>query len=241
MDERTMPEPTRADGLFGKVMRDISARASAYRAQGSIGTPSNERSSELSPQRVGELRGCPPAKWGTTFEAFDMTAAPRMKPAYDAALSIAAGSWKPWCLVLSGPYGCGKTHLAYAAANYRRERNKPYRMLTAPALMGQLKDSIDEKRRSIETMAATAYGPEDWVRVYGETPALLILDDLGAQQDTEWATAQMFSILNTRYDRKLPTLITTNLGVKQFDPRLASRCMSGVVVCNGPDQRVRFG
>lgn len=241
MDEVRTSEPTRAGGLFGKVMADISARASAFRASGSIGMPSSESTSELSPQRVAELKGCPPAKWAKKFDAFDVSAAPRMKPAYDAALLIAAGTWRPWCLVLSGPYGCGKTHLAYAAANYRREKGKPYRMLTAPALMSQLKSAIDEKRRSIETMAPIAYGPEDWVRVYGATRALLILDDLGAQQDTEWATAQMFSILNARYDAELPTLITTNLSVAQFDPRLASRCKGGLVICNGPDQRVRFG
>lgn len=239
MDERTMPEPIKAGGLFGKVMADISARAREYRASGSIGTPSSERSSELRPERVAELRGCPPVKWSKTFDAFEPE--PRMNRAFLASRAIAEGSWEPWCLVLSGPYGCGKTHLAYAAANYRRTHGLPYRMLTAPALMAQLKNAIDEKRHSIEHNAATAFGPEEWAKVYGETPALLILDDLGAQQDTEWATAQLFSILNARYDRELPTLITTNLGAGQLDPRLASRCMAGLVVCNGPDQRVRFG
>jgi DNA replication protein DnaC len=142
-----------------------------------------------------------------------------------------------WCVVLSGGYGCGKTHLAYAAANYRREHGLPYRMLTAPALMAQLRNSIDEKRLSIEHNAPVAYGPEDWVRTYSETAALLILDDLGAQQDTEWATTQLFAILNARYDAELPTLITTNLHPDALDPRLASRCRRGIVVCQGADQR----
>lgn len=161
----------------------------------------------------------------------------------DAKIAVRRYAESPmgWCRVLMGQYGCGKTHLAYAAANYRRENGLPYRMITAPALMGQLKNSIDEKKRSIDSMAAVAFGPEEWVKVYGETKALLILDDFGAQQDTEWATAQLFTILDMRYDRELPTLITTNLGMKQMDPRIASRCAAGVIVCNAPDQRVRYG
>lgn len=163
-----------------------------------------------------------------------------MKAAYDAALSLAAGDWKPWCLVFAGNYGTGKTHLAYAVANYRREHAMPYRMITAPALMGQLKNSIDEKRRSVESLAPLAYGPEEWVKSFGEA-AFLIIDDFGAQQDTEWATAQLFAILDKRYDLSLPTLITTNLQPTDIDPRVASRVRAGIVVCSGSDQRVRFG
>jgi DNA replication protein DnaC len=237
MDEVRVSEPVQAGGLFGKVMADISRRASAYRAQGSIGTPRNESRNDLPLERVSELHGCPPKKWAKTFEAFDLALAPQMIVALGASCNIAAGTWEPWCLLLSGDYGTGKTHLAYAAANYRREHGLPYRMLTAPALMSQLKNSIDEKRLSIEHKAPVAYGPEDWVRVYSETPALLIIDDFGAQQDTDWATAQLFSILNARYDAELPTLITTNLGAGNLDPRIASRCRAGIVVCKGPDQR----
>lgn len=236
-----MEELVKVGGLFGKVMAEASARASEWRAQGSIGTPSSESTNGLSAERRAELRGLPSARRGSTFASFDLSAAPRMRPAYEAAVQMADGSWSHWCLVLSGPYGCGKTHLAYAAANYRWNEGSAFRMISAPGLMQQLKNSIDEKRLSIETHAPMAYGPEDWAKVYGETTALLILDDFGAQQDTEWATAQLFGILNARYDRSLPTFLTTNLSVKQMDPRIESRIAKGLVVCNGPDQRVRFG
>lgn len=233
--------PVKATGLFDKVMADISARAKEYRARELTG--SNKRPTKIDdwPEREAAIKGCPKPKWGKTFEAFDLSVAPRMAKARDAAMGIAAGTWKPWCLVLSGGYGSGKTHLAYAAANYRREHGLPYRMITAPALMAQLKNAIDEKRRSVDTMAPLAYGPEDWVRVYGETTALFILDDFGAHQETEWATTQMFAVLNARYDRGLPTLITTNLPREQIDPRIASRIGAGLVLCHGEDQRMRFG
>lgn len=240
MDERTMPEPVKVGGLFGKVMADISARAKEYREQGSIGMPRPESTKELSPQRVAEIHGLPQPKWGTTFDSFNVETA-AIGRAKDAALALARGEWQPWCLVLSGNYGSGKTHLAYAVANYRRENGGSYHMMTAPALMAKLKNAIDEKKRSIDSMAALAYGPEEWVEVYSKANTLLILDDFGAHYDSEWAAAQMFAILNARYDAGLKTMLTTNLSAAQFDPRIASRIMRGIVVCNGADQRAKYG
>lgn len=237
MDDQRTGEPVHGSGLFGKVMADASARAREYREQVSTGMRSEEppMSDAPSPIRIAELRGLPETKWDVTFESFDLQIAPRMRYASEAARMIALGMWKAWCLVLSGPWGTGKTHLAYAAANLRRANGLAYRFITAPELMAQLKNSIDEKRSNLD-----AYGPEEWVKTYGGAKALLIIDDYGSQQDTEWANAQLFTILNQRYDAKLLTLITTNLGARDLDPRVASRCAAGIVVCDGPDQRVRF-
>lgn len=236
MDQERVSEPVKAGGLFGKVMGDISRRAKEYRAQTPIGMQNSltltPDTSEIAPERLAELRGLPRRKWSTTFGAFTVTAPTAQ--AYEAALAMAAGTWKSWCLVLSGAYGTGKTHLAYAAANYRREHGLTYRLITAPALLATLKNSIDEKKTTPE-----AYGPEEWVKSFGGTERLLIIDDYGAQQDTEWATVQLFSILNARYAAELPTMITTNLARNRLDPRIASRCAPGIVVCGGPDWRAR--
>ncbi len=230
-------ELTKVGGVFGKIMAEASARAKEYRAVYGPVDPPSENGHALSAERVSGLRGLPSAKWGKTFDSFDLTIAPGMADAHRAAQLLASGEARSWCLVLVGSYGCGKTHLAYASANYRREHQMAYRMITAPALMAQFRNAIDEKRMSIEHNAPVAYGPEDWVRVYSETPALLILDDFGAQQDTEWAITQLFSVLNARYEGELPTLITTNRTIQQLDPRIASRCKGGIVKCVGSDQR----
>jgi DNA replication protein DnaC len=39
---------------------------------------------------------------------------------------------------------------------------------------------------------------------------VLVLDELGAQQPTEWVNNTLYLILNTRYTRQLTTLFTTN-------------------------------
>jgi DNA replication protein DnaC len=52
---------------------------------------------------------------------------------------------------------------------------------------------------------------------------LLVLDDLGAQSGTPWADEKLFQLINHRYNACLPTVITTNLTVRDLDARLASR------------------
>lgn len=243
MDDREFTEPTKATGLFGRVMADISVRAAEFRAKGSIGMQKLISSSEnesLTDERLSELQGLPPKMWRTTFDSFDLSLAPKMMDAVGAARNFAAGTWKPWCLVLSGPYGCGKTHLAYAVANTCREKPRAFRFITIPALFQQLRESIDEKRRATQADNLDVWGPDEWVRSYSDMPRVLILDDLGAQQDTDWAAAQLFAILNARCDAKLPTMITTNLSREQFDPRLASRLSGGFIICRSPDLRGRF-
>ena len=53
---------------------------------------------------------------------------------------------------------------------------------------------------------------------------LLILDDYGAQHDTDWATEKLFQLLNHRYNGSLPTVITSNnMALIGVDPRICSR------------------
>ena len=70
---------------------------------------------------------------------------------------------------------------------------------------------------------------------------LLILDDLGTQTTTSWATEKLFQILNDRYMTKLPTVITTNVPLDELGDRLASRMadpeLSICVSLAGPDWR----
>lgn len=45
---------------------------------------------------------------------------------------------------------------------------------------------------------------------------LLILDDLGAQSEKqEWISEALFHLVNTRVEKRLPTIYTSNMGIKQ--------------------------
>jgi DNA replication protein DnaC len=51
----------------------------------------------------------------------------------------------------------------------------------------------------------------------------LILDDFGTQSATPWAMEKLFQIFNARYNSRLPTVVTTNRSLEDFDERLLVR------------------
>lgn len=116
-------------------------------------------------------------------------------------------------LMLQGTYGCGKTHLAAAVGNYRLAQGDAVLFITVPDLLDHLR---------------AAYGPTSEIG-YDETfvqvrnAPLLILDDLGVENPSPWAQEKLFQLLNHRYVNQLPTVITTNVNMDQFDPRIHSR------------------
>jgi DNA replication protein DnaC len=115
-------------------------------------------------------------------------------------------------LLLQGGYGCGKTHLAAAIANFAVGLGVPTLFLTVPDLLDSLR---------------FAYGAEDttFEERFDEirNARLLVLDDFGTQNATGWAQEKLFQIINYRYINKLSTVITTNLSLDEIEPRIRSR------------------
>jgi DNA replication protein DnaC len=116
-------------------------------------------------------------------------------------------------LVLTGTYGCGKTHLAAAIANARVSMGEPAIFMVIP-------DLLDHLRAAYNPSSDMRY--DDLFEQLRNTP-LLILDDLGTQSSTPWAQEKLFQLLNHRYTARLPTVITTNQRIDELEPRLRSR------------------
>lgn len=116
-------------------------------------------------------------------------------------------------LVLTGPYGCGKTHLAAAIANYRDDHGLPVRFENVPDLLGHLR---------------AAFNPHSTISLDRRfeavrTEKLLILDDFGTETVTPWVREKLYQLFNYRYLAELPTVITTAELKEEMDPRLLSR------------------
>jgi len=123
-------------------------------------------------------------------------------------------------LLLSGTYGCGKTHLAAAIANYCLAQGKPVLFLNTP-------DLLDYLRATYAPSSQTTYD-ERFEEV--RTAPILILDDLGTESPTNWAIEKLYQLLNYRYNARLPTVITTNKDMKDVDQRVASRLSDAEIV-----------
>ena len=152
-----------------------------------------------------------------------------LKIAYETALDYAKNP-RGW-LLLKGGYGCGKTHLAAAIANYRLSLGHPVLFVSTP-------DLLDHLRSSFSPMAETSYDQRfEQVR----NAPLLILDDLGSHSNTEWAQEKLYQIFNHRYNAQLPTIITTNEELESIVMRNRSRMLDlnlvQIVAIRAPDFR----
>jgi DNA replication protein DnaC len=130
------------------------------------------------------------------------------------ALSAArqyAASPKGW-LLLTGSYGCGKTHLAAAIANTCVEYGMATLFLTVPDLLDWLRYSYGSSDISYEQRFEEI-----------RNVSLLVLDDLGAQNATPWAVEKLFQIIDYRYIRRLPLVVTSNQRLEDLDDRIRSR------------------
>jgi DNA replication protein DnaC len=136
-----------------------------------------------------------------------------LRKAFEAARKFAEepDGW----LAFTGTYGCGKTHLAAAIANYRASQGYPAMFVPVP-------DLLDHLRATFNPNSPTTYDRRfEQVRA---TP-LLVLDDLGTQASTPWAQEKLYQLLNHRYNAGLPTVITTANYLNEIDPRLSSRML----------------
>jgi DNA replication protein DnaC len=77
------------------------------------------------------------------------------------------------------------------------------------------------------------------------TADLVILDDLGAEKDSEWAAERIYLILNNRYNEQKPVVVTSNPlpdeleKISQQWERIVSRLheMCYIITMDGPDYR----
>lgn len=133
-------------------------------------------------------------------------------------------------LLLQGGYGCGKTHLAAAVANFAVDMGVPTLFLTVPDLLDTLRFAYDSEDTTFEERF-------DEIR----NAKLLVLDDFGTQNATGWAQEKLFQIVNYRYINKLPTVVTTNLALDEIEARIRSRLADPELVTqvriNAPDFR----
>jgi len=118
-------------------------------------------------------------------------------------------------LIFTGGYGVGKTGLLAATlhalvADHRELWEASLHFALAADLLDLLRGGYD-----------AGDAAQRLARV--RNARLLILDDLGAEKSTEWVQERLLMIVNHRYERLLPTWISTNYGLVGLAERIGER------------------
>ena len=103
-------------------------------------------------------------------------------------------------LLLMGPSGVGKTHLAVASLKELIRRGHSGLFCDYRELLKEIQGSYNPSSESTEM------GILEPIR----TMELLVLDDLGASKPSAWVLDVIGLVLNARYNEKLMTILTTN-------------------------------
>jgi DNA replication protein DnaC len=112
-----------------------------------------------------------------------------------------------------GRVGTGKTHLAAGIALHIIGKGHTALFTTALRAVRRVKDTWRRGSDETEGEAISALAH----------PSLLVLDEVGIQFGSDTEKMVLFDVLNDRYERRLPTLLLSNLGVEDVKTCLGER------------------
>lgn len=164
-----------------------------------------------------------------TFENYQPTNADQEKAKKIAIRYVDAFDGKK-NLLFSGTYGTGKSHLSVSITKKLMEQGKTCVFISLPKLLTKIKDTYNGSDLK-----------EDQVMSAMKNVDLLVIDDIGAEQKTQWTTSKLFEIMDDRSGKA--TIYTTNLNSDELKNHIGERNFSRImdnttpVVINGNDYR----
>ena len=148
----------------------------------------------------------PPQYAGKTFNDY--------KPSRDNERALKMARWfvekkPPKSLYFHGECGTGKTFLASLIAQEFILDGKRVEFGDVPTLLDRIKQTFNTDKNA-----------QDVVDRYCDCD-LLVLDDIGAGQVTEWNIGILYQIINRRYNAGKPLIVTSNFDLDVLESRLA--------------------
>ncbi len=155
-----------------------------------------------------------------TLESFDFSFNPRIHEPTLRELATCRFLEKAECLLLLGPSGVGKSHLAQAIGNEAVRRGFEVLYRRTSSLLGWIAAGDGDgsrERRLRQTVSVT----------------VLILDDFGMKPLSEAQQSDLYELICERYERA-PTIITSNRDFNEWpmifaNPLMGSAAMDRLV------------
>ena len=124
-------------------------------------------------------------------------------------------------LILSGGPGRGKTHIAIALAYKAIQNGYDARFVTATELIDELAEAAQK-------------GALREVTAQYVQPHVLVIDEVGYLQHATAAANVLYGVIDQRYLRKKPMILTTNKKLRQWgevlhDPQLAEALLDRIL------------
>jgi DNA replication protein DnaC len=181
------------------------------------------RAARIANARTRSLAGRIPRRYrGVSFDRppvsdIARTAPEQVRTVRRYVQGIAANLDQGKGLWIQGDVGTGKTTLAMLVSKSALDAGRSVAIYSLPRLLNLLRESMDSEAGMLDFMdRLTAVD-------------LLHLDDLGAENQTDWVLEQLYSIVNSRYEAERAIVATTNLMPDELAERLGARTVSRLV------------
>ncbi|MFA6662015.1 MAG: ATP-binding protein [Bacilli bacterium] len=136
-------------------------------------------------------------------------------------------------IIFYGPVGTGKTHMAACIVNALIDKMIPAGVTNIPTLLNRLQGAFSEQRQDLI----------EHLQRY----ELMVVDDLGVERNTPYASEQLFNIIDSRSRSGKPIIITTNMTIDEMEnaedmqskriyDRIKEMCPVRIAM-NGPSKR----
>lgn len=127
-------------------------------------------------------------------------------------------------LFIHGKSGVGKTVLAQLVLQELIADTASGRFVTADRYIEMLKDQFDN-----DNLLPEMYSSPYLIKYIQGTFDVVLLDGVGQERETEFATHEIGSLIRRRHEDMRTTIVTTTLGVTDFTRRYGERVTSAVV------------
>jgi len=125
-------------------------------------------------------------------------------------------------IIFIGNFGTGKTHLAASILQEVIKQEYTGVFVSIPDLIAKIRKSWDGDGNESDLIDALVEAD------------LVVMDDLGAENTKDWVRERLFVIINSRYERMLPTIFTTNCSFAELRRKVGGRIESRICeICEG--------